>query len=87
VLHEISHELGPSYSRVGGKEVDIREAIGPVYSALEEAKADVVGMFGLQWLMDHGAVPKTSAQGYYASYVPYFRTVRYAPPRLTDARR
>lgn len=78
VLHEISHGLGPAYSRVNGKQVAITEAIGPVYSALEEAKADVVGMFGLEWLMDHGALPKNRAQEYYASYVAgIFRTVRY----------
>ncbi len=78
VLHEISHELGPAYSRVNGKQVPITEAIGPVYSALEEAKADVVGMFGLQWLMDHGALAKNRAEEYYASYVAgIFRTVRY----------
>ena len=29
----------------------VREAIGPQYSGLEEAKADVVGMFGLKWLV------------------------------------
>ena len=56
----------------------ITEALGPVYSALEEAKADVTGMLGLQWLMDHGALPKTRAEEYYASYVAgIFRTVRY----------
>jgi hypothetical protein len=45
---------------------------------LEEAKADVTGMFGLQWLMDHGALPKSRAQEYYASYLAgIFRTVRY----------
>ncbi len=78
VLHEISHGLGPAYSRVNGKQVPITEAIGPVYSALEEAKADVVGMYGLAWLMDHGALPKSRAQEYYASYVAgIFRSVRY----------
>ena len=78
VLHEISHGLGPAYSRVNGKQAPITEAIGPVYSALEEAKADVAGMFGLQWLMDHGALPKNRAEEYYASYVAgIFRTVRY----------
>ncbi len=78
VLHEISHELGPAYARVDGKQTPITEAIGPVYSALEEAKADVVGMFGLQWLMDHGALPKNRAEEYYASYVAgIFRTARY----------
>jgi hypothetical protein len=78
VLHEISHGLGAAYSRVGGKQVPITEAIGPVYSPLEEAKADVVGMYGLAWLMDHGALPKNRAEEYYASYVAgIFRSVRY----------
>ena len=78
VLHEISHGLGPAYSRVNGKQVPITEAIGPVYSALEEAKADVVGMYDLAWLMDHGALPKDRAQEYYSSYVAgIFRSVRY----------
>jgi hypothetical protein len=78
VMHEICHGLGPAYARVNGKQVDIREALGPVYSGLEEAKADVTGMFGLQWLMDHGALPKDRAEEYYASYLAgIFRTVRY----------
>jgi hypothetical protein len=78
VLHEISHGLGPAYSRVNGKQVDIREAIGSIYGALEEAKADCAGMFGLQWLMDHGALPKSRAEEYYASEVAgLFRTMRY----------
>jgi len=78
VLHEISHGLGPAYSRVNGKQVPITEAIGPVYSPLEEAKADVVGMYGLAWLMDHGALPKNRSEEYYSSYVAgIFRSVRY----------
>ena len=55
LLHEISHGLGPSFARKGGSQTDIREAIGPAYSGLEEAKADVVGMFGLKWLADRDA--------------------------------
>jgi len=78
VLHEISHGLGPAFARVNGKQTPITEALGPVYSALEEAKADVVGMFGLEWLMDHGALPKNRAEEYYASYVAgIFRSLRY----------
>jgi len=78
VLHEISHGLGPAYSRVNGKPVPITEAIGPVYSPLEEAKADVVGMYGLAWLMDHGALAKNRVEEYYSSYVAgIFRSVRY----------
>jgi hypothetical protein len=78
MMHEISHELGPAFARRGGARVDIREAIGPVYSGLEEAKADVVGMFALKWLVDHDALPKDRLEEYYASYVAgLFRTVRF----------
>jgi len=78
MMHEICHGLGPAFARKGGQHVDIREAIGPTYSGLEEAKADVTGMFGLKWLVDHGALPKERLEEYYASYVAgIFRTVRF----------
>jgi hypothetical protein len=78
ILHEICHGLGPAFARVDGRQVDIREAIGPTYSGLEEAKADVVGMFGLKWLMDHGVLPKDRLEEFYASYVAgIFRTMRF----------
>ena len=78
MMHEISHGLGPAFARRDGKEVDIREAIGPAYSGLEEAKADVTGLFGLKWLVDRGALPKERLEEYYASYVAgIFRTVRF----------
>lgn len=78
IMHEISHGLGPAYARTASGKVDIREAIGPAYSGLEEAKADVVGMFALKWLVDRGALPKEKLEEYYASYVGgLFRTVRF----------
>jgi hypothetical protein len=78
LMHEICHGLGPSFSRIDGKQVDIREAIGPVFGGLEEAKADVVGMFALKWLVDHDAMPKERLEEYYASYLAgNFRTLRF----------
>ena len=78
VMHEMSHGLGPAYARIIGKQVDIREAIGPTYSGLEEAKADIVGLYGLDWLMKKGVLPKSRAGDYYASHVAgIFRTVRF----------
>jgi len=78
VMHEISHGLGPAYSRVAGKQADIRESIGPIYSGLEEAKADIVGLYGLDWLMTKGVLPKSRVPDYYASHVAgIFRTVRF----------
>ena len=79
LMHEISHGLGPAFSRRNGKQVDIREAIGPAYSGLEEAKADVVGLYCLKWLVDHGALPKERLPEFYASHVAgIFRTVRFS---------
>jgi hypothetical protein len=78
LLHEISHELGPTYARHGQQRVEINEAIGPLYGGLEEAKADVVGMFCLQLLVDSGALPKERLEEYRDSYVAgIFRTLRF----------
>ncbi|HEV2521789.1 MAG TPA: hypothetical protein VGT24_05350 [Candidatus Acidoferrales bacterium] len=78
MMHEISHGLGPAFARTSGGKQDVREAIGPAYSALEEAKADIVGLYGLKWLEDRGDIPKDKLNGYYASQVAsIFRTVRF----------
>ena len=78
VMHEICHGLGPAFARVKGKNVSIREAIGPTFSALEEAKADVVGMLALRWLVDKSVLPKERLEEYYASELAgIFRTVRF----------
>jgi hypothetical protein len=78
VMHEICHGLGPSFARRGGGQMDVREAIGATYSGLEEAKADVVGMWALKWLLDRNVFPPARLQEYYASYVAgIFRTIRF----------
>src|SRR6266403_3548545 len=78
IMHEIAHGLGPTFAHGISGKVMIREAIGPAYAGLEEAKADVVGMFGLKWLVDHGALPREKLEEYYASYVAgLFRTIRF----------
>jgi len=78
LMHEISHELGPNYSRTPAGQSEIREAIGGSFSGLEEAKADVVGMFGLQWLQAHGVISKERLEEDYISYVAgNLRTIRF----------
>ena len=78
VMHEIAHGLGPAFARTKTGKNDIRSTIGAVYSALEEAKAQVVGMFGLKWLVDHGALPAGKLEEYYASYIAgTFRAIRF----------
>jgi hypothetical protein len=78
LMHEICHGLGPAYAHTSTGRADIRESIGPTYAGLEEAKADIVGLFALNWLMEKGVVPKEKAQEFYASHVAgIFRTVRF----------
>ena len=78
IMHEMAHGLGPVFSRTSKGKVAIREAIGPAFPGLEEAKADTVGLFGLKWLVDQGHLPKEKMEEYYASYVGgLFRTMRF----------
>ena len=78
ILHEISHGLGPTYAHTAAGKVDVREAIGPEYSALEESKADIVGMRCIHWLVEHGAIPNGKLDEIYASYLgETFRTIRF----------
>ncbi|PYV71182.1 MAG: Zn-dependent hydrolase [Acidobacteria bacterium] len=79
IMHEICHGLGPAFAHnASGEKVDIRAAIGPIFGGLEEAKADVVGMFSLKWLVDHGVLAKEKLNEYYASYIAgNFRTLRF----------
>jgi hypothetical protein len=78
VMHEISHGLGPAFARTTAGKQSITEALGPVYSPLEEAKADVVGLFAMEWLMNRDVLSKSRAHDYYSSYLAgIFRTVRF----------
>jgi hypothetical protein len=78
LMHEICHGLGPAFARTSAGQADIRASIGPAYAGLEEAKADIVGLFALNWLMEKGVIPKDKAGEFYASHVAgIFRTVRF----------
>jgi hypothetical protein len=78
LMHEIAHGLGPAFSRTAAGRLGIREAIGPAFSGLEEAKADIVGLYGLKWLADHDKFPVAKLAGCYVSEVAgIFRTVRF----------
>lgn len=78
LMHEISHGLGPAFARTPSGRRDIREAIGPELSGLEEAKATIVGLYGLKWLADHGEFPQAKlAECYVSEVAGIFRTVRF----------
>jgi hypothetical protein len=53
LAHELMHGLGPHQITVQGRDTTPREELKDVYSAIEEAKADVTGLFALQYMMAH----------------------------------
>ena len=80
LAHELMHGLGPHDIQVGGRKTTVREEMKELYSALEEAKADISGLFALQYLMDHRLmdVDRFSEQAMYATYLAgVFRSVRF----------
>ena len=79
LMHEICHAIGPRTVKVGPKKgMAANAAIGPNYSPLEEAKADVVGLYSLAYLMREGVVDSENAKTYYVSFLgSLFRSIRF----------
>jgi hypothetical protein len=80
LAHELSHGIGPHQIQVNGRATTPRQEMKELYSAIEEAKADVTGLFMLQYLFDHGLLPKTPAsehQLYTTFLASAFRSLRF----------
>jgi hypothetical protein len=78
LAHELMHGLGPHTILVGGKQTTVRQQMKELGSALEEAKADISGLFALQYLIDKGVVPKSIEEPMYITYLAgAFRSVRF----------
>jgi hypothetical protein len=83
LMHELMHGLGPHTITVGGKATTVRKAFEATYSTIEEAKADISGLFALQFLVDRGKLEKTYEQTMYTTYLAsMFRSIRFG---LTEA--
>jgi hypothetical protein len=78
LMHEMVHGLGPhGLERPSGR-TTVREQLGAAYPALEEAKADVVGLFALHRLVDRGVLPKELERSMYATFLASaFRSIRF----------
>jgi hypothetical protein len=66
LMHELVHGLGPHAVSGGGT---VRAALGDTYGALEEAKADVGGLFALQKLLDDGKIDPRMGKTLYPTFV------------------
>ncbi|WP_338863922.1 dipeptidyl-peptidase 3 family protein [Myxococcus stipitatus] len=78
LMHELMHGLGPHNITVDGKETTVRQALQVASSALEEAKADISGLWALQRLMDTGVIDKSMARTMYTTFLASaFRSIRF----------
>jgi hypothetical protein len=78
LMHEIMHGLGPTNTGPGGAGGGVRPALKEVYSTVEEAKADITGLWALQKLMDKGVIDRAGERRMYTTFLASaFRTLRF----------
>jgi hypothetical protein len=76
MFHEVAHGLGVK-NLVTDSNITCREALGPNYSAIEECKADVLGLYMVTQLWEKGEL-EGSLENYYITFVSsVFRSVRF----------
>ena len=81
LAHEMSHGIGPH--QIGSS--NVRQELKELYSAIEEAKADITGLFMLQYMYDHKLLPRSdrSERQLYTTFLAStFRSLRFG---LQDA--
>jgi hypothetical protein len=78
LMHELMHGLGPQTITVGGRISRVRQELKEAYGTTEEAKADISGLFALQFLVDKGVLDKALADTMYTTYLAsMFRSIRF----------
>jgi hypothetical protein len=78
LMHELMHGLGPHNIAVSGRQTTVRQELKDTYSAIEEAKADVSGLWALKQLVDHGKIDKAIARTMYTTFLASaFRSIRF----------
>jgi Peptidase family M49 len=80
LAHELSHGIGPHQIQVAGRNTSPRQEMKELYSAIEEAKADVTGLFMLQHLYDRKLIEggASAERKLYTTYLAStFRSLRF----------
>jgi hypothetical protein len=77
LMHELMHGLGPHQTRGAGSQA-VRIALKDAYSAIEEAKADISGLWALRQLADKGTISADIAKAMYDTFLASaFRSIRF----------
>src|SRR5215204_4274406 len=83
LCHELVHGLGPHNITAGSQETTVRKQLKELYSSIEEAKADMTGLWALQYMIDRGIIEKSMERTLYTTYLAsMFRSVRFG---ITEA--
>ena len=69
LAHEMTHGIGPQNG--------VRQSLKELHAAIEEAKADVTGLFMLQYMFDHKLLPVAERPLYTTFLASSFRTLRF----------
>ncbi|KAH9608014.1 hypothetical protein KSS87_012513 [Heliosperma pusillum] len=79
ICHECCHGIGPhSIVLPNGQESTVRLELQELHSALEEAKADIVGLWALNFFINEGRLPRSLCESMYVSFLAgCFRSVRF----------
>jgi len=77
LAHEMTHGIGPHQITVNGQSTSPRQELKELHSAIEEAKADVCGLFMLQYMFDHKQLPAAEKQLYTTFLASAFRSLRF----------
>jgi hypothetical protein len=78
LMHELMHGLGPHSIDVAGRATTVRQELKDTYSTIEEAKADVSGLWALQYLIDKGQLDKSLQNTIYTTFLASaFRSIRF----------
>jgi hypothetical protein len=78
LMHELMHGLGPHNITVGGRQTTVRQELKETYSTIEEAKADVSGLWALRHLADRKQLDSAIAKTMYTTFLASsFRSIRF----------
>lgn len=76
--HELSHGLGPGQIKKDGRATEVKLELKEFNSTLEEAKADVMGIYNILALIEKGDMPKELRKTLEPTYVAgLFRSARF----------
>lgn len=78
LFHELAHSLGPGTITVDGRETTVNAELKEQYSALEESKADVMGIWNILYMMEKGELPAAEKPQLFSTYFTgLFRSMRF----------